>query len=59
VPTGQFADWPDAPVTIIKSHELVLVDLANSARLRGWNFIDASQDDVVAVIAATIDQLNS
>lgn len=56
VPTGQFSDWPDAPVTIIKSHELALVDLANSARLRGWNFIDASQDSIVTAIATRINQ---
>ena len=56
IPTGQFVDWPDAPVTIIQINPLALSDISNSARLRGWDFVKT--DSVVEAIVESITQHN-
>lgn len=54
VPTGQFVDWPDAPVTLIKTNPLLLAEVSNTARLRGWHQVTATADNVMSSIAAAI-----
>ena len=58
VPTGQFVDWPDAPVTLIKTNPLLLAEVSNSARLRGWSQVQSSADGVVEAIADAIVATN-
>lgn len=58
VPTGQFVDWPDAPVTLIKHNPLMLAEVSNAARLRGWTRVDAGPGELPAVIATAIDATN-
>ena len=49
IPTGQFVDWPDAPVTIIQTNPLALSDISSTARLRGWDVIK-SHSPVEAIV---------
>lgn len=58
VPTGQFVDWPDAPVTLIKTNPLMLAEVANAARLRGWQRVESTTNDLPAAIAAAIIATN-
>lgn len=58
VPTGQFVDWPDAPVTLIKTNPLMLAEVANAARLRGWERVESTANDLPAAIAAAIVATN-
>ncbi len=58
VPTGQFVDWPDAPVTLIKTNPLMLAEVANAARLRGWQRVESTTNDFPAAIAAAIIATN-
>lgn len=58
VPTGQFVDWPDAPVTLIKTNPLLLAEVSNGARLRGWSQVQSSAAGLVAAVAAAIIATN-
>ena len=58
VPTGQFVDWPDAPVTLIKTNPLMLAEVANTARLRGWTRAEATPGELPFAIAAAIVAAN-
>ncbi|MEY4348134.1 MAG: hypothetical protein RIS43_553 [Actinomycetota bacterium] len=52
IPQGQFADWPDAPVCFVTSVENS--ELFNLARLRGWQSIQTSHDELHQVAAEAI-----
>ena len=58
VPTGQFVDWPDAPVTLIKTNPLMLAEVANSARLRGWHRVESSADELTNTVASAVVAAN-
>jgi hypothetical protein len=56
IPTGQFVDWPDAPVTIIQTNQLALAEISNTSRLRGWDFVKTNS--AVDAIVQSITQQN-
>jgi hypothetical protein len=56
IPQGQFVDWPDAPVTFVKSNALVLADVTSTAKLRGWHLMETSHDEVHHAVADAINQ---
>lgn len=56
IPTGQFVDWPDAPVTIIQTNQLALAEISNTSRLRGWDFVKT--DSAVEAIVQSVTQHN-
>lgn len=58
LPTGHFVDWPDAPVTLVKSNALLLADVTNTARLRGWAQVTSSTADLPSAIAESIRASN-
>ena len=58
VPSGQFVDWPDAPVTLIKSNPLMLAEVSNAARLRGWTQAEADPGELPAAVAAALVTAN-
>ena len=52
IPQGQFADWPDAPVCFVTSDEDS--EHFSVARLRGWQSIHATHDEMHQVVAESI-----
>lgn len=58
LPAGQFVDWPDAPVTLIKTNPLLLAEVPNTARLRGWTQLTSSPADLPSAIAEAIGASN-
>ena len=58
VPTGQFVDWPDAPVTLVKTDPLLLADVTSTARLRGWMTVSTTDSETAAAIAEAIRASN-
>ena len=58
VPSGQFVDWPDAPVTLVKTDPLLLADVTSTARLRGWMTVSTTDGETAAAIAEAIRESN-
>ena len=56
IPQGQFVDWPDAPVTFVKSDSLLLAEISSTAKLRGWDTMESSHEEVHLAVADAIRQ---
>ncbi len=56
LPQGQFVDWPDAPVTFVKSDSLLMAEISSTAKLRGWDTMESSHEQVHLAVAEAIKQ---
>ena len=54
VPSGQFVDWPDAPVSVVRTNPLLTSHVSTQARLRGWEFVSSSNESAPEDIANLI-----